>query len=228
MDISLGILGVDSPEAASEDSLPLRSAYRQLARLLHPDKCGHPHAADAFAALGAAWRFASGQEHLTAEPALADMGGGGDPGDPTTALMPLVSFQHLPIWTTNRLVVQAWVIPQQLQFLFLPDKMVEQLQGSPDSVVFLPLRELPTRATELASEAGGGARVVVSCADVTSAMQPGTVVASALEEMVRSVEGSMEGSVKGSPVVEEDLCLVPGVVLVGARACLAGRFPLKG
>eukprot|EP00887_Chlorella_sp_A99_P003984 scaffold11.g3984.t1 len=263
MELSLAILEASVPPGSAPPSL--RGQYRQFARLLHPDKCDHLHAADAFAALSAAFRFATGQEvgsELYAVPPRADggsgssMGGEADAGgsDGSRALVTTSLKEKLPIWTRQRLVVRAWLVPPALRGrLGLPAPVVEELSRSGDQMIFLPLRELPTRAggalARLARQVRQqGAAVSLSAAapPAEDEEQAGLALAGLLGDMLAALEAGAEPSgeeggrelsaapaalqTPGRPEPEPapQRRMLPGVLVAGARACLGGRFPLRG
>jgi hypothetical protein len=160
-----------------------RQQYHRLAKVLHPDKCSHAGAESAFATLGRAMRVISehSNDHSDAAPASATPapGGGGDaaaPGDECAApgvLGHLHSGEGLLeqiVWTPQRLVLQAVVLPPPLHAQ-LPRGVgyaeAAAAAGGDEPLLFLPLSLIPTfqRPHPGSTARGPGAAQAASAGD---------------------------------------------------------------
>lgn len=149
-----------------------KRAYRQLSMLVHPDRCAHAAAEDAFAAASQAYDLLreAGEELLRAplppleqetdddeessggEARNGEAGRGSGSG-PSQALVPHADAEdllHQTVWNQNRLAVQAALVPPGellRRHLLHPAYQQQFAPGSSlatEPLLFLPVADIPT------------------------------------------------------------------------------------
>lgn len=224
------------------DSLAMaRSKFKLLARLLHPDKCSNPKAADVFAVVRDAMSHLSAiSPHAvsnisTAVPLIyldEQCDGFAAPDDQkrhtehdmttqlTSIAVPLdppITFSSVT-WNQSRLVVSGYVVPEHLRNRLPKYYRFEERVGNENSadIIFLPLAGLPT----------------LSRSPPDNPAFQNVLIESVVENMLQTLpadEGQLEvthsaqlGQIPG--VCEE----VEGLLLVTCRYAMRGQFPLNG
>lgn len=219
LELSLQALNIDltlTVDSADAVVAMGRKNYRHLARALHPDKCNHPGAVDAFSALAMAMDIVADYA-CTAGAGMKNNSNGEGTNNSAAAV------EHSMIWNQHRLVVAGSVLPANV-FDQFPHLSPDGTEIKDEQVLFLPLDEIPTFQRERFAgrfDPGGG----------TTQNNGDYVVRGVVERLLDAVcrengaeivterPGSEEES--GSEVVE-------GMLLMTCRAALRGRFPLNG
>lgn len=270
VELGLAAMGVETAVTAESAQTVLAQArrhYRQLSMAVHPDKCKHPGAEAAFAALGQGMQAIlqhagpganAGAGLAAAAVALSptDLGDGG-----AQQLGPLLGGEAMLerlVWTQNRMVLQAYLIPPELHpQLKLLHSLPASSSTAQEPLLFLPLTAIPAyeehSGRSIAGRpagGGGGAASGPIHAEVAEAMQailevvaagqagePAAAPSAAAGPEAQQAAGAPppaaapSNAPKGPPAATEEggpPQLTEGVLFVSCRAALKGRFPLNG
>jgi len=219
-EISLKALEIEDSDGAA---MSAKKRYHVMAKQLHPDRCKHADAPNAFAALGRAMSvILSSEDRLETSSAIQGSNGVVNPNsliegqDDGQDLISRDFQEHLK-WNQSRLVVPAYAL-QPGKF---PDSRIARYDDSHleiGNLVFVPLDAIPTLKSEK--------RRQLHALSVDDAAE----VANLVDELLHRAEsasgdGRSGGGWKRCAPIDDE---VEGLILVAASTVLKNSFPLGG
>ena len=240
IDLTLTVDSADAVVAAG------RRNYRNLARVLHPDKCNHPGAVAAFSALAMAMDIVAnygctagaGMEHISKNNVSNNPSEGiateVDPNATTTGAAlcapAIVSIEHSKVWNQHRLVVSGHILPPHVQASF-PHLGRDTIENKTEQVMFVSLENIPTFQRErIAGRFDPGAGVNGSSRqdlETNSTDEVRGVMERLVDAVCENEEELQEAGIFDGEERRSDE-FVEGMLLITCRAALRGRFPLNG